>query len=423
MEIISIVNKFKNYNKIKLSMWSILTFSFVLVLFLRMSTAVISDNMSKELGFNSVQISNIVSMALYAYAFMQIPSGLLIDKYGPRKIASIGIITSGIGSILFGFIQTPILAYISRIMVGAGGSVILLSIFKIQGSWFKKDEFASATAKFSFIGNLGSVLATFPLVFLNELIGWRNSFILIGTLTVISGISIYLIVRNTPADLGFEIINYDEDEPEEKINILEGLASVLKNRSTWYNSTIMFSLVGISTAFTSLWGISYLMDIYGVSKSIAAFIVSFFAYGFVFGSIIMDFLFRKVKTSNFKIIKVGATINLIIWIFIILICDVKPPIIILPVAFFIIGSINMSHLQAFNDVKYKNKQQYSGLSTSIVNTSEFVGSGLINLLIGFVILSNNSNMINGYKYGFMIFIVLSVVTIIASHIGIKNDKK
>lgn len=418
--IILVGDKSKNCNKIKWRMWSILTFSFVLVLFLRMSTAVISDNLSNELGFNSVQISNIVSMALYAYAFMQIPSGLLIDKYGTRKVASIGIITAGIGAILFGFIQTPILAYISRLMVGAGGSVILLSFFKIQGSWFEKEEFSSATAKFSFIGNLGSVFATFPLVFLNQLIGWRNSFILIGTLTVIAGISIYLIIRNTPADLGFEVIN-DEEEYDEKINILEGLGSVLKNKATWYNSIIMFSLVGISTAFTSLWGISYIIDVYNVSKSMAAFIVSFFAYGFVFGSIIMDFLFKKVKGSKFKIIEIGATINLIIWIFIILICNVKPPIIILPVAFFIIGSINMSHLQAFNDVKYKNKQQYSGISTSIVNTSEFIGSGIINLLIGFIIMSNNSDMVQGYKYGFMIFIILSIVTIISSRVGLKND--
>lgn len=402
-------------------MWAILTFSFVLVLFLRMSTAVISDNMSKELGFNSIQISNVVSMALYSYAFMQIPSGILIDRYGARKIASIGIITAGVGSILFGFIHTPLLAYISRIMVGAGGSVILLSLFKIQGNWFKKDEFASATAKFSFIGNLGSVLATFPLVFLNQLIGWRNSFILIGIITVISGISIYLIIRNSPSELGFEDIVSNE-EPEEKINLLEGLFSVLKNKATWYNSIIMFSLVGISTAFTSLWGISYIMDVYGVSKSMSAFIVSFFAYGFVFGSVAVDYLFKKVKGSNFKLIKIGASINLLIWIFIIFICNVKPPIMTLPVFFFIIGSINMSHLQAFNDVKYKNKQQYAGVSTSIVNTFEFLGSGIINFVIGFIILSSGSNLVYGYKHGFMIFIGLSVVTIIAAHIGLKNDK-
>lgn len=417
-------DKPRNYNKVKWTIWSILTFSFILVLFLRMSTAVISDNLSNELGFNSVQISNIASMALYAYAIMQIPSGLLIDKYGPRVVSSVGIIIASAGSIIFGFIQTPILAYISRIMVGAGTSVILLSMFKIQGNWFRKEEFASATSKFSFIGNLGSVLATFPLVFLNEMIGWRSSFILIGIIGVIVGISIYLVVRNKPEDRGFESINLEEscaEKYQEKINIIEGLISVFKNKATWYNSVIMFSLVGVSTAFTSLWGVSYITDVYGVSKSVAAFIVSFFTYGFVLGSIIMDILFSKVKGSKFKIIKIGAIINLIIWIFIVIVCGVKPPIIILPVAFFIIGSVNMSHLQAFNDVKYKNSQRYSGLSTSIVNTSEFIGSGLINLFIGFIMLSNSSNIVSGYKYGFIIFIIMSVATIISSHVGMKND--
>ncbi len=77
----------KSYTKAKWSVWGIITFSFVLVLFLRMSTAVVSDNLANELGFNSIQISNIASFCLYAYAFMQIPAGILIDKYGARKLA------------------------------------------------------------------------------------------------------------------------------------------------------------------------------------------------------------------------------------------------------------------------------------------------------------------------------------------------
>lgn len=415
-----IENKSNNYNKVKWSIWSILTFSLLLVLFLRMSTAVISDNLANELGFNSVQISNIASMSLYAYAIMQIPAGLLVDKYGPRKVSSIGIGVAGIGSILFGLIQSPSLAYISRLMVGAGTSVILLAMFKLQGHWFTKEEFPSATAKFSFVGNLGTVLATFPLVFLNDLIGWRNSFILIGIIGILVGIFIYFMVRNTPKERGFDSVEYEEKSVE-KVNVIKGLISVFKNKATWYNSIIMFSLVGVATAFTSLWVVSYIIDVYNVSKSMAAFIISFFTYGFVCGSIIMNFLFDKVKGSKFKIIKIGAIINLVIWTFIVVVCKVKPPIVILPIAFFIIGCINMAHLQAFNDVKYKNKEEYSGLSTSIVNTSEFIGSGLINLIIGFVIMSNTNNLVNGYKYGFMIFIIMSIVTIIASQIGIKND--
>ncbi|MDU5021952.1 MAG: MFS transporter, partial [Clostridiales bacterium] len=62
----------KMYSRVKWSIWWVLTISFVLVLFLRMSTAVISDNLSNELGFNSIEISNIASFTLYSYAFMQI---------------------------------------------------------------------------------------------------------------------------------------------------------------------------------------------------------------------------------------------------------------------------------------------------------------------------------------------------------------
>ena len=81
----------KNYNKTKWGIWSVLTFSFVIAYFLRLSTAVISDNLSLELGFSNIEISNIASFTLYAYALMQIPGGILLDRYGPRKVCSIGM--------------------------------------------------------------------------------------------------------------------------------------------------------------------------------------------------------------------------------------------------------------------------------------------------------------------------------------------
>ena len=101
-----------------------------------------------------MQISNIASLYLYIYALMQIPAGILIDRYGAREISSVGMIISGVGSILFGTMNNVYLAYLSRIMVGIGTSVILLAMFKVQGNWFKNEEFPSITAKFAFIWNL-----------------------------------------------------------------------------------------------------------------------------------------------------------------------------------------------------------------------------------------------------------------------------
>ena len=163
----------KKYSSVKWSIWWILTFAFILVLFFRLSTAVITDNLSKELGFTQLQISNIASLTLYSYAIMQIPSGILIDKYGARKVSSIGMIIAGLGSILFGSMNSIYLAYIS--------------------------------AKFSFIGNLGTVFARFPLVYLNDFIGWRNSFILIGIIGIVIGFSIYIIVKDTPKEHRFDV--------------------------------------------------------------------------------------------------------------------------------------------------------------------------------------------------------------------------
>lgn len=409
----------KMYSRVKWSIWWVLTISFVLVLFLRMSTAVISDNLSNELGFNSIEISNIASFTLYSYAFMQIPAGVIIDKFGARNISSLGMIIAGLGSILFGFIQNIELAYVSRVMVGAGTSVILLSMFKVQGNWFKKEEFAPASAKFSLIGNLGSVFATFPLVLLTEILGWRSSFILIGLIGILFGISIYFVVRNNPQECGFNL-NKNKEKTTNR-NIKLGLKSVLTKKSTLYNSVIMFSLVGVTTAFSSLWGVSYIVDIYGLSKSVSAFIVSFLTYGLVFGAVVMNILFKKYKGNKFNIVRLGGLLNLFIWTFIVIAKDVKPSIVFLPVAFFLIGCINMTHLQAFSDVKYKNKEEYLGLSTSIINTAEFMGSGIINLFIGFMIQINGVG-INGYKKGFMMFIVMSILTIIAATIAIKEDK-
>lgn len=409
----------KTYSRVKWSIWWVLTISFVLVLFLRMSTAVISDNLSNELGFNSIEISNIASFTLYSYAFMQIPAGVIIDKFGARNISSLGMIIAGIGSILFGFIQNIELAYVSRVMVGAGTSVILLSMFKVQGNWFKKEEFAPASAKFSLIGNLGSVFATFPLVLLTEILGWRSSFILIGLIGILFGISIYFVVRNNPQECGFNL-NKNKQKTTNR-NIKLGLKSVLTKKSTLYNSVIMFSLVGVTTAFSSLWGVSYIVDIYGLSKSVSAFIVSFLTYGLVFGAIVMNILFKKYNGNKFNIVRLGGVLNLFIWTFIVIAKDVKPSIVFLSVAFFLIGCINMTHLQAFSDVKYKNKEEYLGLSTSIINTAEFMGSGIINLFIGFMIQINGAG-INGYKKGFMMFIVMSTLTIIAATTAIKEDK-
>lgn len=407
----------KEYNKVKWNMWILLSFSMLIAMFLRLSTSVISDNLQNELGFTSLEISNIATLTLYSYAFIQIPLGLMIDKYGPRKITSVGMIVAGLGTILFGSMNNIYLAYLSRIMIGSGTAGVLLSIMKIQVNWFEESEFTDLTSKISLIASIGGLFATFPLVMLNNVLGWRNSFLFIGMISIMQGTLIFLKLKDTPKEYGY---NIEKSIKIEDISIKDGLKSVMKNSSTYFNSLIMFSLVGITTSFSSLWIVPYITDVYLVEKSVSAFIASFLTYGMVFGAIVMNKIFNKIQNNRLNVIKYCGVINIFIWSFII-INDAKPPIFILPILFFIIGILNMSHVEAFNDVKKNNEEKYSGLSTSVINTTEFIGSGFINLFIGSVMTYNLDVNIE-YKIGFLLFIVFNLIAVISASLGVRKEK-
>ena len=406
----------KIYLKYKWIVWLLLTTSLIFMMFLRMSTGVISSNLSDELGFSTIQISNIASFTIYSYAIMQIPAGILVDKYGPRHVSSIGMILAGLGSILFGLTSNLLIIYISRIIVGLGTSVLLVSILKIQANWFNVEEFSSLSAKRSFIANTGSIFATFPLAFLVSYIGWRNSFYIIGMGSILVGIAIYIIVRNKPKENNSNT-NFDESE---KVFIKEALREVIKNKATWYNFFIMFVLAGTTTALSSLWGMRYIIDVYKVKDSVAAFIVPFISYGIISGAFIMNLTSKHIKINPIKIAQLAGFIYLVIWTIIVVVYKVKPPIIILPIAFFIIGFASITHLFTFTDIKEKTTLKYCGVAMSIVNLSEFVGVGVINLYIGYVFENINVNVIDLYRISFTVFIWMSIIAIIAGQIGSKK---
>ncbi|MFI3209623.1 MAG: MFS transporter, partial [Peptostreptococcaceae bacterium] len=247
---------------------------------------------------------------------------------------------------------------------------------------------------------------------------WRNTFLLIGVIAVVQGIIILIKLKDTPKEYGFDVT---KEIKIEKISVIEGLKSVLTNSSTYYNALIMFSLVGITTAFSSLWIVPYISDVYLVEKGVAAFIASFLTYGMVFGAVIMGKVFGKIKNNRLNVVRICGIINVVIWLFII-ICDAKPPILFLPVLFFVIGILNMSHIEAFNDVKKNNETKYAGLSTSAINASEFIGSGIINIFIG-SIMGLNLGILAEYRIGFSIFVVMNLITILGATLSIKKENK
>lgn len=417
----------RSYNFYKWRIWGILTFSFVLSLFHRGAMGVISPYLANDLNATATDVSNIASVTFYSYALMQIPSGILLDRYGYQKISALGILITGVGSILLGVTPQLSLAFLGRLFVGMGTSVIFISVLKAQTIWFNSTEFTKASGLLSFIGNMGGMLATFPLAILVTWTGWRFSMVGMGIVCVITSGLIFLYVKNRPEEYGYEA---QGQSPEVlKINLLSSLKDVLANKAVWRNFFALFTLVGCTTAFSGVWGLNYLTTVYQISTTQASFFISFILIGLIIGSL---FINKILCLFNHQISKCQRACSLVMsgcWIYFLFLAQGKPSLAFIPILFFIMGFMATAHILSFTDVTLHCEAKNSGLASSIVNSGEFIASSLITLLIGFTLdLTFTGTIVDHvrhytpeqYQYSFSIFLIISFLGVLTSYIGSKR---
>lgn len=366
-------------NKKGLTIWTALVVNMMLVFIQRLYIGVMPDYIMQRFTIDIGKLAFLTSAAFYGYAFFQIPAGILIDKVGVRKLNLIGTGISLLGSIIFSFTYSYSIAWLSRFMIGAGTSVVIISIMKVQAVWFKPQYFSLLSSVMAFISNIGMFAGTLPLAVLIKGIGAQN------TLHIISVINLMC--------LAFIAVFVKEDEKYSNVRnnmtgkegFFDSLREVLTNKNTYPSIFIIFFFISTMTSLMGLWAVSYLTSVYGITKIAASGYTVFFTLGFIVGAPVISIADRWLK-GNYRtslIVFTGAYAAL--WAYVLLIKKGQPDISQLPAIFFMMGIVIMVHLLAFTAAKDGNKIENSGVATSVVNTMEFIGSGIINFIIAFYI--------------------------------------
>lgn len=353
--------------------WGILVFGFVIVFFHRLAIGSVADMLVMDLKLDSVQIANLTAMTFYGYALMQLPVGIMVDTIGVRKICTVGMMITAIGSVIFGLTDWIVLSYLARLMVGIGTSVIIVSIMKLQATLFPVNMYSTLSGLTSLFGNFGAFFATIPLTYIAINFGWRQTFVILGIITAVLSVMIFIVVRE------------NHESTREKIQIKEAVRYVLTNKKVYPDFFIMVFFVGSLTAVLGLWGNGYLKTVYNISGEKAAYYLSFITYGFIVGAPIVgklsDYLGGEIK----KILLVASSGYVLMWSYVLIVHKGQPPVDQWPVIFFLIGLFIICHILVFSNVKEVNPLKYTGIAISIVNIGEFVGSGLISLSMGYLI--------------------------------------
>jgi len=151
--------------------------AFILSFFHRIAPAAIVGELQQAFQTSGTTLGVLAASYFYVYTVMQIPTGVLVDTLGPRRIVTLGGIVAGIGSIMFGLADTLTAAIIGRTLVGLGVSVTFISLLKINSAWFKEREFATLVGATMLMGNIGAVFSAAPLAWVVTVTSWRNVFV------------------------------------------------------------------------------------------------------------------------------------------------------------------------------------------------------------------------------------------------------
>lgn len=256
--------------------WSIAASFFFYKYLIQVSPSVMTSDLMNAFQVNAAGLGNLSAFYFYSYLVMQIPVGVMLDRYSPRVLTTSAIFICSLSTFIFSQTNSLWLACTSRALMGVGAAFAAVSCFKIAALWFSPKRFALVSGMFMTAAMLGAVGGQMPLALLVQHMGWRSALKVVSFLGIILGIVYYLVSRDKKAR------TVQKTHNKEKITHL--LRRIITNRQAWALSLYSGLAFAPVSVFGGLWGVPFLEKAYDLSRTDAALAVSFIFIGFAAGA-------------------------------------------------------------------------------------------------------------------------------------------
>jgi predicted MFS family arabinose efflux permease len=226
----------------------------------RTVNAVISPELTRELGIASGTLGLLTSTYFVAFAALQLPAGILLDRYGPRRVEAALLVVAGTGALLFAFADGTAGLVVARALIGAGVSVCLMAPLKAIATWFPRERQASLGAWVMTAGSVGALAAATPTELALRHVHWRTLFIGLAAVTLVVAIWIWLRVPDAPG-------------PAERQGVKAqwaGVRRVFANSRFWWIAPLGGFGMGAFFAVQGLWSVPWLIEVNGYDRAAAA---------------------------------------------------------------------------------------------------------------------------------------------------------
>lgn len=261
-----------------LAAWLIAALFFFYAFLQRVSPSVMVEELMRDFAMGAAVLGHLSAFYFYAYAGLQIPISVLMDRVGPRRLSTAAAALCAAGSLIFALADGVTMASLGRFLIGAGAAFSWIGALTVITRFLPPQRFALMGGLTQAIGMLGAIFGQAPLALAVGSAGWRLSVLALGILAFFFALALWLVIRDRP------------HAATTAIGIGDGLRRGAGNSQTWLNALFGMTMTGPMLAFAGLWGVPWLTTVHGVERTTAAATLSLMFVGWAIGSPLLGFV-------------------------------------------------------------------------------------------------------------------------------------
>lgn len=367
---------------------------------------VLNEELRNGFSIGATQMGTLISLFYFAYTIMQIPVGLIIDRYNPKKIAIFAFACVSLGTIMFVATNSYLVAAVSQLFLGFGCSFAFVLVMKITNDVFPKERVALFSSIAISCGSLGPVIMSPLLAYLSQLYYWKSVVIFFGSLGFLFSLSGALLLKECEITGECEIDNSN-------LNIMGALNEIISNPQYLFIGAFSMLMLGPVSAFCDAWGLTFIKSAYDIDKVHAASVVSMVYIGTIVGGPILACIAEKC--NSYKKVMLGGAILLFALISVLIFLRLN--IYELYVLLFAIGIVATSQFLAFPAAISMVDKKVGGTLTGVVNTITMLGCTIMAPSVGWCIdffATDGVYTAIDYQNGMMILLASVTAAIVAA---------
>ncbi len=360
------------------AVWGVAVAAYAVAVFHRTSLAVAAEDATTRFGVNASVLSLFAVVQLLTYAGMQIPVGVLVDRFGPRLMIAGGATVMASGQVALALVDTPLGVIGARILVGGGDAMTFISVLRLVPAWFPTRQVPLVTQLTGLLGQVGQIGSTIPLVALLHGVGWRWSYLGAGAMGVLVAVLVLVAVRDRPPGA-----------PERGPHVswrqaVRDLGSSFSQPGTRLGMWSHFATQFSGMVFALLWGYPFMTLGLGYSARQAGWLMTLMVLAATIIGPVLGALTARYPLRRSNLIFGVLILTIVVWTAVLLWPGAAPlPMIVVLVL--TLAAYGPASAVGFDFARTFNPGTRLGAATGIVNMGGFTASLVTIFVIGVVL--------------------------------------